>query len=461
MKRFLSLICALLFVCIAAVALAGCQNVKDPTDYASSYKLEMQSSTRKMYATVKSYIDGDTTHFNVPASERPTFSSTNGILKARYLAVDTPESTGTIEEYGKQASNFTHDKLASVDPNDNQAIVLESNNASWNADSTGGRYLVYVWYRTSANEDYRMLNLELLQNGLAKAKNIAGLVHQNILTNASNQAMDCKIGLYSGEPDPLYYYGEAQNVSLKQLRNNIESYNAQLVAFNAIIVNRDADGKSLYVESYDAEDDMWYGMFIYYGFDLKKGFQHLVEGNEIRFVGSVSYWETGKKYQITDIRYDPYQTSADSNRYFSVVSKDNEVVFPVISGEQYLGTKTVTVMQDGEEKDEVVDFRKISLDAPIAMEGLTVESVYTTRTEGSSSIGAMTLTCRSTDGKTIKVRTVVLHEDDDNNKPLVTEDAYIGKTIDIRGYGDFFLPEGKTEGEYQIKIMHTADIIVH
>ena len=95
------------------------------------------------------------------------------------------------------------------------------------------------------------------------------------------------------------------------------------------------------------------------------------------------------------------------------------------------------------------------------MEGLTVESVYTTRTEGSSSIGAMTLTCRSTDGKTIKVRTVVLHEDDDNNKPIVTEDAYIGKTIDIRGYGDYFLPEGKTEGEYQIKIMHTADIIVH
>ena len=66
MKRFLSLICALLLVCIAVVALVGCQNVKNPTDYASSYKLEMQSSTRKMFVTVKSYIDGDTTHFNVP-----------------------------------------------------------------------------------------------------------------------------------------------------------------------------------------------------------------------------------------------------------------------------------------------------------------------------------------------------------------------------------------------------------
>jgi endonuclease YncB( thermonuclease family) len=132
-------------------------------DYVSQLKLNMSSETLKQKVTVKTFVDGDTTHFYVPESVMET-----GVLKARYLAVNTPESTGKIEEYGKKASEFTKEKLSSA-----TSIIIESDDGNWNADSTGGRYLVWVWYRTSETEDYRNLNLEILQNGLAIASSSA------------------------------------------------------------------------------------------------------------------------------------------------------------------------------------------------------------------------------------------------------------------------------------------------
>ena len=41
--------------------------------------------------------------------------------------------------------------------------------AFWDPDSTGDRYLCWVWYRTSEDAEYRNLNIEILQNGLAIA----------------------------------------------------------------------------------------------------------------------------------------------------------------------------------------------------------------------------------------------------------------------------------------------------
>ena len=62
------------------------------TDYVGQLKLDERSSTLKQTVTVKTYVDGDTTHFFVPESV-----AENGVLKARYLAVNTPESTGKVE----------------------------------------------------------------------------------------------------------------------------------------------------------------------------------------------------------------------------------------------------------------------------------------------------------------------------------------------------------------------------
>ena len=121
-------------------------------DLAGMLKFNENSDTVKAEVTVKSFIDGDTTHFFVPTS-----ISEDGVLKARFLAVNTPESTGKIEEWGKKASEFTASKLSSA-----SSIIIESDDGTWNLDSTGSRYLVWIWYRSGEDQDYRCLNLELL-----------------------------------------------------------------------------------------------------------------------------------------------------------------------------------------------------------------------------------------------------------------------------------------------------------
>ena len=74
-------------------------------DYASELKLDTTTSRARTEATVKLHIDGDTVHFSVPNGV-----GIDGVLKARFLGVDTPESTGKVQPWGKTASNYTKEK---------------------------------------------------------------------------------------------------------------------------------------------------------------------------------------------------------------------------------------------------------------------------------------------------------------------------------------------------------------
>ena len=129
-----------LLLCTASGAVAGTTD-DGFVDYVAQLKLNMSSATAKTSATVRTHVDGDTVHFDVPESV-----CADGVLKARFLALNTPESTGKIEEYGVAASHFTQEKLASA-----VSIILESDSNRWELDSTGGRML--VWLRYSAPSD--------------------------------------------------------------------------------------------------------------------------------------------------------------------------------------------------------------------------------------------------------------------------------------------------------------------
>ena len=107
-----NVICILLAL-LLSLSTAAVAEEPEFIDYAAQLQLNMASETQKTEVTVKTFIDGDTTHFNVPVSVSET-----GVLKARYLAVNTPEVTGKIEEYGKAASRFTREKLSAVRPLD-------------------------------------------------------------------------------------------------------------------------------------------------------------------------------------------------------------------------------------------------------------------------------------------------------------------------------------------------------
>jgi len=62
----------------------------------------------------------------------------------------------------------------------------------------------------------------------------------------------------------------------------------------------------------------------------------------------------------------------------------------------------------------------------------------------------MTLTCY-VDGVEVDVRTTVLR---DENGQLITESAYLGKTISVKGIVDYF------SGSYQIKVFSASNITV-
>lgn len=453
-KRILSLLLAL---CLVVGCLAGCGGDKKGSegekstepqvefvDYAAKAVLDFESETAKCelsVADIKNYVDGDTTHFYVPTSVVE-----NGVLKARYLAVNTPESTGKIEEWGKKASNFTKNALSTA-----TAIVLESDTPTWNTDSTGGRYLVWVWYLPEGGTTYRNLNIELLQNGLSVASKSGENRYGQICLDAINQAKDQGLHIHSNESDPDFYYGEALPVTLKGLRTNIELYENLKVAFEGVVTYEAP--QTVYVEEYDEETDMYYGMTVYYGYNLGGGGLEILQvGNRVRIVGSVQYYATAGTWQVSDIQYVDMRPDDPSNVQLISTGHEasNRVTEPAVFNNTTVDVEVLTSLEDDETTVKTFDYGHLSLGASISMENIRVSSVYTTSNEDSASKGAMTLTCRQF-ADAIDVRTVVLYDDDGN---LITADAYRGKTINVRGIVDYY------DGNYQIKVFSADDITV-
>ena len=450
-KRFIKIFSiVILFACF--IGLCACEPAQnDPggnggtgfeeQDYVSQLKLNMNTNTKKAVVTLKTHVDGDTSHFNVPDG-----IVEDNVLKARYLGINTPESTGQIEPWGKAASNFTKSKLKSA-----QSIIIESDDDKWNLDSTGGRYLVWVWYRTSEDSDYRNLNLEILQNGLALASNTARTRYGEICVKALDQAKQLKLKVYSDEQDPDFYYGEAQVLTLKEIRTNIQKYESTTVAFDAVVTKNYAD--ALYVESFDEETQLYYGIYIYLGYSLSgQGLEIVSVGNLVRFVGSLQYYETGGTYQIANLKYQAMRPNDPTN--IKLLEEGHSASYVLTDPDTFVNGKvTIEVINEETEaeEDKEFDYAYLALNTSVEMKDLEIKSIYTTNNESSSSNGAMTFTCE-VNGITVQVRTVVLYDDDRN---IVTADAYEGKTIDVKGFVDYY------NGEYQIKVFSTKDITIH
>lgn len=450
MKNLSKILLLLFVVSCLMVCFAACEHV-DPNpnpnpndgnepgehvDYVAQLTLNENSETAKQKVTVKIYIDGDTTHFNVPASVIP-----GGVLKARYLAIDTPESTGKIEPYGKTASNFTKEKLSKA-----VEILVESDGPTWEADSTGSRYLSWVWYKAEAGGAWRNLNLEILQNGLAIASSTANNRYGEICVKALNQAKAEKLNVHSGKPDPNMYYGEAKEITLKELRTNIAKYAGVKVAFEGVSTMNYNDG--VYIEELDEESGLYFGMYVYYG---KSASGNVIEnvkvGNRVRVVGTVSEFQGS--YQVSGLTYRAMKPDDPNNT--QKISDGHSGAFVETSAATLLGKYTLEVY-DHETKEEVsreYNYGELALATSVTVKHLKVTSTYTTESDTASN-GAVSITC-TVDGKTITVRTSVLRDADGN---LVEEDYYKGKTLTVRGIVDEF------NGKYQVAVYSLSDITI-
>ena len=170
--------------------------------------------------TLKTAIDGDTAHFY------PTVGHTTTVLKARFYGIDTPESTGSVQPFGKKASNFTKEKLKNAA--ENGTIVVSSPFDEYKApshDSTGDRFLSLVWINeTKKNCDYDeliLLNLWIVQEGYSWARNVNDYPRlADIFQEAQAQAERFVLNLWTGY-DEDFNDGDYETTSLLEIKREI------------------------------------------------------------------------------------------------------------------------------------------------------------------------------------------------------------------------------------------------
>lgn len=462
MKYLSKILVLLLAICLVTGCFAACNQTTPPAndgtgdsqngateefvDYASTVKFDPNSGRASAQVTVKTFVDGDTTHFNI---SDPSFEG--GVLKARYLGVNTPESTGQIEPWGKKASNFTKEALKSA-----TSIIVESDTSIWNPDSTGDRFLVWVWYKTAEDTDYHCLNLEILQQGLALASKSSDTCYADICVTILNQAVKHKLHVHSKDKDPDFYYGAALPLTLKELKTNIADYRDKSVSFEGVVIRN--SNQTAYVEEYDEETGLYFGIQVYYGYNLGyHGEEILSVGNRVMVVGSVQYYETGGTYQISDIKY--HAMRPDDPENIQKISDGHTAAYPEVSAKDLLTKKVeidVTVVdEDGNEtvENKSYDYGFITMHGSAALKDLVIKSIYTTQNEDSANFGALSITCEARDGTEIVLRTIVLKDADGKT---ITADAFpIGSVIDAKGVVDVY------NGVYQLKVFSASDITIH
>lgn len=112
------------------------------------------ADTTKEEATFVRCVDGDTALLRIGDED----------IKVRFLAIDTPETvhpTKEVEAYGKDASEYTCNKLTSA-----KYIVVEYENS--NKTDKYGRTLAWIWI------DGSLLQKELISAGYAEVAYIYG-----------------------------------------------------------------------------------------------------------------------------------------------------------------------------------------------------------------------------------------------------------------------------------------------
>ncbi len=442
------------------------QSTAEFIDYVTQLKFDPNSGRANAKVTVAAYIDGDTTHFNVGKDNFGNTVVEGDFLKARYLGINTPESTGGIEPWGKKASNYTKEQLSNAVGD----IYIESDTSEWNIDSTGERYLVWVWYKTTADGEYRNLNLEILQQGLAFGSNAASNAYSSYTMGALNQAKNFSLHVFSNEKDPNFYYGEAIEVTLRELKLNSEKYEDKLVRFEAITAK--TVGPTIYVEMFDEETQMYFGMQIFAGYDFPVS-EYFQIGNKVSIVGKLTYYANGGTYQVSDLKCRLTQTN--NPKYCYVVEKGHTPSYYEISADNLLNGKITleTIVETidpetGESVEELVsktyDYGNLAHYSTVSMNNLTVTRTPWMTDSTTDSDGALTITCEDENGTEIKIRTSTqffktdengdfLYDEEGKQIPLVPADFPIGTKISVRGIVDSY------QGSYQIRVFQIKDII--
>ena len=277
-NKFIAFIISSFMLVGSAVTISSCNKGPSMVDYAhnGSVKLSLDYADHDFFrdgigeVTIETYIDGDTTHF------RNVYGDSTKLIKSRYYGIDTPESTGAIQPFGKKASAFTKSKLEKAAANGTIVVSSpfstseEGGAGVYNipeTDSSGERYLSLVWINENVKhapvDSLILLNLWIVQEGLSWAKNTSEVpYYAPVFSDAQKQAENLTLNLWS-EFDPDFNYGGYETISLLDLKDEVKkylknpsyvnSYTGANVRFTAVVGGY--SNHNLYLQQYYPADD--------------------------------------------------------------------------------------------------------------------------------------------------------------------------------------------------------------
>lgn len=268
---------------------------------------------------VTAYTDGDTTNFQL----------INGVgdecdkFRARYQGINTPESTGKIEPWGLKASVFTKSKLKKA----TSIIVINDLIQFSKTDTSGGRMMAFVWYKTETT-DYRLLNLEIVEQGYSAnqlKQNSSNLDGYFDAFKEAGEAAEKAGRRVHGEKDCDYdSSGDVVETTIANAKENYDtlgvdyetSSGGKKLRITAIITG--VSGYNFYcrdVAKLDT-DETYSGIYAftqYKSIDIKPGCV-------VRFYCKITKY--GGNYQLTDI-----ETSTIASKYaFEILARTKEEV---------------------------------------------------------------------------------------------------------------------------------------
>jgi endonuclease YncB( thermonuclease family) len=290
----------------------------------------------KESAVFTNYVDGDTTQF--------TTYNGNYNVKVRYLAVDTPESTSEIQEWGKSASLFNKGILTAAKHVIVQSATSAKTGKEGEPDLDGyQRSLAYVWYSNDDNptqDSFRNLNLELVYQGYSlfsgKREDMDSDFYDSFM-KANDIAIAFKKHLYTDavKSDTHYYYDAPKALGLDQLYDE------------SLYTNKDANDVpySLYCDEYtrwtfegvvtrkvgnafyiqDKIDGKYYGLYVF----TLRSYAPIVVGNRIKVSGVLSWY--GGAYELSGVSYSFFNHSEGDIEYVLDAdgNKVKETVTPI------------------------------------------------------------------------------------------------------------------------------------
>jgi len=233
-----------------------------------------------------------------------------------------------VEPWGHGASEYNGSLLASA-----QTIVLSTDSTATKApalDSTGSRYLVYVWVSTKANAaigDLILSNLAICQAGWSKAKGATNTDYGSYFIKASSQAQSAQVRVWSPSSvkDCDYNYSAPETTSIKNIVDGVDNdgnafdWVGSKATFTGIVCATGPDQGAAFVN----QDFTWtengtsvtkrYGIYIFTSYIVYRPLKTI--GNEIQVTGLVAEFEGIK--QIVSVSYSEYYPSDDDMKILS------------------------------------------------------------------------------------------------------------------------------------------------